>query len=106
MAMEADDNGILPLGPPRGGRLAGFKGLLACILCWGCLPRKSRLRATMERYIEQVRGMIVEGEVVDAAGIFDLIPLREQVRSELEKPPISILDCAFRVVKCRGSRRL
>ncbi len=51
------------------------------------------------RYIEQVKNLIIEGEVVDATGIFDPIPPRERVRGELEKPPINVLDRSFRVVK-------
>ena len=60
------------------------------------MPRKSRLRATMERYIGQVKNLIIRGEVADATGIFDPIPPRERVRGELEKPPISVLDRSFR----------
>lgn len=63
------------------------------------LPRKSKLRITMEKYIEQVRSMIVRGEIVDATGIFDPIPPRERVRTELAKPPINILDRTFRIIK-------
>ncbi len=63
------------------------------------LPRKSKLRITMEKYIEQVRDRIIKGEVIDATGIFDPIPPREGIRNELAKPPINILDRTFRVIK-------
>ena len=63
------------------------------------LPRKSKLRITMEKYIEQVRSKIVRSEIIDATGIFDPIPSREHVRTELAKPPINILDRTFRVIK-------
>ena len=63
------------------------------------LPRKSRLRITMEKYADQVKRRIIEGDVIDATGIFDPIPPREHVRTELAKPPINVLDRTFRVIK-------
>ncbi len=63
------------------------------------MPRKSRLQITMEKYIGQVRDRILKGNIINASGIFDPIPQRDKVRSELAKPPINILDRTFRVIK-------
>ncbi len=63
------------------------------------MPRKSKLRLTMEKYIEQVSDKIIRGRVIDATGVFDPIPPREQIRNELASHPINILDRTFRVIK-------
>ena len=62
-------------------------------------PRKSRVRAVMEKYIEEVKHRVITGNFINAVGIFDPIPPRERVRKELEKPPINILDRSFRIIK-------
>jgi len=53
----------------------------------------------MEMYIDQVKNKIISNDVIDASGIFDPIPPRERIREELSKPPIDILNRAFRVIK-------
>ena len=63
------------------------------------MARKSRLKRTMEMYIDQVKNKIISNDVIDASGIFDPIPPRERIREELSKPPIDILNRAFRVIK-------
>lgn len=63
------------------------------------MARKSRLKRTMEMYIDQVRNKIISNDVIDASGIFDPIPPRERIREELSKSPIDILNRTFRVIK-------
>lgn len=67
-------------------------------------PKKSKLRTTMEKYIEQIRNWIVRGKVFDAISIFDPIPPRDQVRAALTKPPINVLNRTFRVIRVEDLR--
>ena len=63
------------------------------------MPRKSKLRTAIEKYIAEVSRRVTGNDFIDATGIFDPIPSRERVREELKKPPINILDHSFRIIK-------
>jgi mRNA-degrading endonuclease HigB of HigAB toxin-antitoxin module len=63
------------------------------------MPRRSKVGAIMERYGKEIERRIINGDFIDAVGIFDPIPPREKIRDELKKPPINILDRSFRIIK-------
>ena len=62
------------------------------------MPRRSRLQAAADRYKDEVRQSIIRGNIVNAVGILDPLPPRDNVREVLRNPPFNILDRSFRVI--------